>query len=146
MTSLRLFIWKMMQMYFQKVMSWKIFFCGRLEGRWRKQPDPDPLVTGKDPRIQIHTKMAWICNTGFLLTSWGQWRKWQDPDPNPLVRGTDPRIRIRTKMDPQHCSSWLGNCVCVCLTWDLSGDDAGLRTQLHRFPRLKLAASRSAHY
>jgi hypothetical protein len=31
--------------------------------------DPDPLVRGIDPRIQIririHTKMSWICNTGW---------------------------------------------------------------------------------
>jgi hypothetical protein len=27
-------------------------------------PDPDPLVRGMDPRIRIHIKMPWICNTG----------------------------------------------------------------------------------
>jgi hypothetical protein len=29
-------------------------------------PDPDPLVSGMDPRIRIrvHTKMSWIRNTG----------------------------------------------------------------------------------
>jgi hypothetical protein len=32
-------------------------------------PDPDPLVRGRDPRIriQIHTKMSWIRNTGSYL-------------------------------------------------------------------------------
>ncbi len=32
-------------------------------------PDPDPLVTGMDPRIRIriHTKMSWIRNTGNLF-------------------------------------------------------------------------------
>ncbi len=33
-------------------------------------PNPDPLVRGMDPRIQIririHTKMSWIRNTGLL--------------------------------------------------------------------------------
>ena len=30
-------------------------------------PDPDPLVRGMDPRIQIrnHIKISWIRNTGF---------------------------------------------------------------------------------
>ncbi len=27
--------------------------------------DPDPLVTGVDPRIRIHPKMSWIRNTVF---------------------------------------------------------------------------------
>ncbi len=33
-------------------------------------PDPAPLVRGMDPRIriQIHTKMAWIRNTGRVET------------------------------------------------------------------------------
>jgi hypothetical protein len=26
-------------------------------------PYPDPLVRGMDPRIRIHTKISWICNT-----------------------------------------------------------------------------------
>jgi hypothetical protein len=34
-----------------------------------RHPDPDPLVRGMDPRIQIririHTKMPWIRNTGY---------------------------------------------------------------------------------
>ncbi len=34
-----------------------------LEGQWWKQQDPDPLIRGMDPRIQIHTKMSWIRNT-----------------------------------------------------------------------------------
>jgi hypothetical protein len=31
-----------------------------------QDPDPNPetLVRGMDPRIQIHTKMSWIRNTG----------------------------------------------------------------------------------
>jgi hypothetical protein len=42
----------------------KLVFCWRLEGQWRKQHDPYPLVRGIDPRIRIHTKMSWIRNTG----------------------------------------------------------------------------------
>jgi hypothetical protein len=32
-----------------------------------KDPDPDPLVRGMDPRIwiRIHTKMSWIRNTEY---------------------------------------------------------------------------------
>ncbi len=30
----------------------------------QKDPDPDPLVRGTDPRIWIHTKMSRIRNTG----------------------------------------------------------------------------------
>jgi hypothetical protein len=29
-----------------------------------KKQDPYSLVKGMDPRIQIHTKMSWIRNTG----------------------------------------------------------------------------------
>jgi hypothetical protein len=34
------------------------------------KPDPDPLVKGMDPRIQIriHTKMSWIRNTASFIT------------------------------------------------------------------------------
>jgi hypothetical protein len=28
-----------------------------------QDPDPDPLVRGMNPRIRIHPKMSWICNT-----------------------------------------------------------------------------------
>jgi hypothetical protein len=31
-------------------------------------PDPDPLVRGMDPRIQIHTKMSWIRTTAFNVS------------------------------------------------------------------------------
>jgi hypothetical protein len=63
-------------MYLQKLRSRKLFknlvFCWRLEGHWRKyqdpEPDPDPLVRGRDPRIRIRTKMSWIHNTGFLTS------------------------------------------------------------------------------
>ncbi len=41
----------------------------RLEGQWRKEKDPDPntLDIGMDPRIwiQIHTIMSWIRNTAL---------------------------------------------------------------------------------
>ncbi len=46
----------------------QIFFLFVFEGQWRKSqdPDPNPLVTGMDPRtrIRIDTKMSWIRNTG----------------------------------------------------------------------------------
>jgi hypothetical protein len=29
-------------------------------------PNPDPLVRGKDPRIRIHPKMSWIRNTASI--------------------------------------------------------------------------------
>ncbi len=34
----------------------------------KKDPDPntDTLDRGMGPRIRIHTKMSWICNTAFL--------------------------------------------------------------------------------
>ncbi len=55
-------------MYRQKGMSIKLrekkmFFCGRLEGYWRKEQDPDPLVKGTEPRIRILIKMSLIRNT-----------------------------------------------------------------------------------
>ncbi len=61
-------------MFLQKVISGKTFlklvFCRRLEGQWRKKQDPDPIVRGMDPRIQIririHTKMSWIRKTSRL--------------------------------------------------------------------------------
>jgi hypothetical protein len=59
-----------MQKYLQKVICRKTFFklvfCWHLEGKY-KDPDPDPLVRGMDPRIRIRiqTKMSWIRNTGF---------------------------------------------------------------------------------
>ncbi len=53
-------------MYHQKAISKKlrkkIICCRYLEGHWRKEQDPDPLVRSTDPRIRIHTKMAQ--NTG----------------------------------------------------------------------------------
>jgi hypothetical protein len=37
----------------------KLIFCWHLVSHWRKKqdPDPDPYVSGTDPRIQIRTKM-----------------------------------------------------------------------------------------
>jgi hypothetical protein len=37
-----------------------------------QDPDPDPLVRGIDPRIQIriHPKMSWIRNTGSMKKRW----------------------------------------------------------------------------
>jgi hypothetical protein len=46
-------------MYLQKVIGKKL---------WLKNYfllDPDLLVRGNDPRIQIRTKMSWIRNTEF---------------------------------------------------------------------------------
>ncbi len=37
----------------QKNLDKKIILCWRLEGQWRKDQDPDPLVRDKDPRIRI---------------------------------------------------------------------------------------------
>jgi hypothetical protein len=31
-----------------------------------KDPDPNPLVRGMDPRIRIHPKMSWIRNTALM--------------------------------------------------------------------------------
>jgi hypothetical protein len=58
----------MMIMYLQKVISRKN--CVKklvIDGNSRIGiQDPDPLVRGMDPWIQIriHPKIAWICNTG----------------------------------------------------------------------------------
>ncbi len=41
----------------------KKYFCLRLEGHWRKEQDPYPLVRGTDPQIRIRTKMSRIRNT-----------------------------------------------------------------------------------
>ncbi len=40
----------------------------RFEGHWRKEkdPNPDPLVKGTDPRIRIPTKMSRIRNTAVI--------------------------------------------------------------------------------
>jgi hypothetical protein len=38
----------------------KNIFCWCLEGHWRKEQDPDPLVKGTDPMIWIRTKMSRI--------------------------------------------------------------------------------------
>jgi hypothetical protein len=42
----------------------KIIFCLRLEGRSRKEqdPEPDPLVKGTNPQIRIRTKVSRIRN------------------------------------------------------------------------------------
>jgi hypothetical protein len=67
-------------MYLQKVKCTKNFFKLNLFERFLKvfkvndensqirshDPDPDPLVKGMDLRIRIHTKISWICNTGFF--------------------------------------------------------------------------------
>jgi hypothetical protein len=41
----------------------KNFFLHPL--KWRKDPDPDPLVRGADPRIRIRTKMSRIPNNAY---------------------------------------------------------------------------------
>jgi hypothetical protein len=53
-------------MYLQKVPKKQktLFFVGLLKVN-DKTRNPDPLVKGMDPRIWIHTKMSWICNTGM---------------------------------------------------------------------------------
>jgi hypothetical protein len=45
-------------------------------------PDPDPLVRGMDPRILIHTKISWICNTGCnkMLHDVAVWLSMLQPD------------------------------------------------------------------
>jgi hypothetical protein len=78
-------------MYLQKVISRKnslkkLVFCWHLEvndenSRIRIQ-DPDPLVRGMDPRIQIriHTKMSWIRNTttyGIIINDENKNLFWQ---------------------------------------------------------------------
>ncbi len=58
-------------MYIQKAIC---FFVGILKvndenSRIRiRDPNPDPLVRGMDPRIRIHTKMSCIRNTGSYGT------------------------------------------------------------------------------
>jgi hypothetical protein len=71
----------------QKSLFFKLVFCWCPEGQWWKKQDPDlnlnldpnshPFVRSIDPRIriQIHTKMSWIPNTGlqnlfFRIDSW----------------------------------------------------------------------------
>ncbi len=69
-------------MYLHKVISRKTFFklvfCWSLEGQWRKQQEPDPLVRGMDPGIpiRIHTKMSWIRNTGWESPCSPGWPPW----------------------------------------------------------------------
>ncbi len=82
-------------MYLQKVISRKNWvknklFAGILKvndenSRIRIQ-DPDPLVRGMDPRIQIriHLKMSWIRNTGSNIV------------PNMCMhRGVRPKVSLR---------------------------------------------------
>ncbi len=51
----------------KKIVSW------HLEGRWRKEqdlePEPDSLVSSRDPRIRIYSKMSRIRKTaeGYRL-------------------------------------------------------------------------------
>jgi hypothetical protein len=49
----------------------KLVLCWHLEGQWRKykDPDPDPLARGMDPRIRIHPKMSRIRNTDRNISS-----------------------------------------------------------------------------
>ncbi len=50
----------------QKNFAKKNIFCWYLEGHWwRKERDPDPQVSGTDPRIRIRTKTSWIHNIGI---------------------------------------------------------------------------------
>ncbi len=51
----------------------KVSFLLDLEGQWRKKQDLDqnPLVRSMNPRIQIHTKISWIRNTGKIQVSSG---------------------------------------------------------------------------
>jgi hypothetical protein len=64
-----------------------LFFAGILKvndenSRIRIQ-DPEPLVSGMDPRIRIHTKMSWIRNTELdrSETGSGFWISIGNPDP-----------------------------------------------------------------
>jgi hypothetical protein len=43
----------------------KIIFYWHLEGHWRKESDPDPKVSGPNPRIRIRAKMSRIHNTAL---------------------------------------------------------------------------------
>jgi hypothetical protein len=42
-----------------------IFFHHKVTEDFGKDPHPDPLVRGTDPRIRIRTKMSRIRNNGF---------------------------------------------------------------------------------
>jgi hypothetical protein len=59
-------------------------------------PDPDPLVRGMDPRIRIriHTKMSWICNTGFNPKTWFLSSRNYDPGCSSQIPDpTDPGVK-----------------------------------------------------
>jgi hypothetical protein len=55
----------------QKNFFFKYSFVGvlKINDENMQDPNPDPLVRGMDQRIRIHTKMAWIRNTGLMMTS-----------------------------------------------------------------------------
>ncbi len=62
--------------YLQKVISIKNIFCWHLEGHCLKKQDPDPLVSGTDPRFRIRTKshgfttlVKWFFMSGIELIS-----------------------------------------------------------------------------
>jgi hypothetical protein len=75
----------------------KLFFCWHLEGHWRKEQDPDPLVKGTDPRdpdpyqnVTDPEHCYYVQTVNYKECSWAP--AWPRPPPR---RG---RIRIRTKM------------------------------------------------
>jgi hypothetical protein len=103
----------MMYMYLQKVISKKLFkklvFCWHLgkvndeNSRIRiRIRDPDPLVRGMDPRIQIririHPKISWIRNTAIQYTR----RKSAKPSAKKIHKHHMPRISDRN--NPQENS------------------------------------------
>ncbi len=61
------YLWKMMQIYLQKLISKKNFFCWCLQGHWRKQqdPDPDPLVRSMDPLQNFKDPEHWFLQYPF---------------------------------------------------------------------------------
>ncbi len=89
---LTFYLWKMMSVYLQKIISritfFKLVFCLRLEDQWRKQQDLDLLGRGMVPRIRIHTRMSWIrktaCNTMELIPVEGYHLKYIFPRTWPL--------------------------------------------------------------
>jgi hypothetical protein len=75
----------------QENLTKKIVFCWHL--------DTDPLVRGMEPRIRIHTKMSWICNTGPQFIKVYSVRIWYLGTPQIRYVIVSPVVRIGTRID-----------------------------------------------
>ncbi len=76
-----------------------------LEDFKKPHPDtnPDPLVWGIDPRIEIriHTKMSWIRNTASRVPNVKP-DHWDRPDPNQTNFGSGRQTKFWIRPDPEH--------------------------------------------